>query len=425
MARETAMNYPKSEPRIKFIEEINAFDKWAEIHETSSTARLLWRFIFTLNNRVRWAEWVCVDNPRLMNGIWVKSLTTLVAARKELIEHGLIEFRKGKKGCPNRYKLVKLYEEKPKINAEPENRILARTFTPESLMADSKETPENQSSNRKTESKYISAPENYVQVVARVVAPENQREKQKVAMEHVTTSNNQVSGYNPALESLILRIVKETQGVFVKQITEELKYSMEKLILKSTSKIPIAESERELSELEIREIIEKVNKEIPSKRIIGLTSHDIKYIGIILSKFSKETFLKTIERAGESDFLLHEVRGFGFNWIIKDINNFIDIANGKYDNHTPYDKKQSCGGGASSPNEYRSSQKNKICNYTGRAWDYDELEKQAHKRLSVNSEENSGGQDEKPAKVFSHEPCEVSNVIEFVKKHSSEPPVFF
>ena len=96
---------------MDYIKQYEAFGNWIEIHEISPTARLLWYRIFAVAYKKCWPRLISIDNASLMSALWIKSLTTLVAARDELIENGLIEFRKGKSHVSDRYCLVQLYEE--------------------------------------------------------------------------------------------------------------------------------------------------------------------------------------------------------------------------------------------------------------------------------------------------------------------------
>lgn len=57
-------------------------------------------------NKAGWSEWVTVDNLRLMAAMQMSREATLIKTRDELIKAGLIEYQKGKKGTPNRYKII-------------------------------------------------------------------------------------------------------------------------------------------------------------------------------------------------------------------------------------------------------------------------------------------------------------------------------
>lgn len=90
---------------MNYITEINGFERWLETNYLPSLAQLLWYKLIMLCNKAGWCEWVTVDNQRLMSLIQLKREATFIELRDKLIEAGLIEYRKGKKGCPNQYKI--------------------------------------------------------------------------------------------------------------------------------------------------------------------------------------------------------------------------------------------------------------------------------------------------------------------------------
>ena len=96
---------------MNFIKQIGAFEQWTETNYLPSLSQLLWYKLFILCNRAGWPEWVTVGNQRLMMAIQTSSQHTFLRARDKLIESGLVYLEKGKKGAPNRYKMVRLYED--------------------------------------------------------------------------------------------------------------------------------------------------------------------------------------------------------------------------------------------------------------------------------------------------------------------------
>lgn len=90
---------------MTYIELINAFEKWLETNHLPSVAQLLWYKLIGLFNKAMWSEWITVDNYRLMALLDVKREATFISYRDKLIEAGLFEYKKGKKGSPNRYKI--------------------------------------------------------------------------------------------------------------------------------------------------------------------------------------------------------------------------------------------------------------------------------------------------------------------------------
>lgn len=91
---------------MNYITEINAFEQWLETHYLSISAQLLWYKLMAIFNRTGWNEWVTVDNLRLMAAMQMGREATLIKVRDELIKAGLVEYQKGKKGSPNKYRLV-------------------------------------------------------------------------------------------------------------------------------------------------------------------------------------------------------------------------------------------------------------------------------------------------------------------------------
>ena len=91
---------------MDYMREINAFERWNETNYLPCLSQLLWYRLMALCNRAGWPEWVAVDNQRLMGTIQCERKATLIALRDKLIENRLVEFRKGKKGSPNQYRMI-------------------------------------------------------------------------------------------------------------------------------------------------------------------------------------------------------------------------------------------------------------------------------------------------------------------------------
>jgi len=93
---------------MNYIAEINAFERWLETNYLPALSQLLWYKMLMLANRAGWVEWIVVDNQRLMSLIQLKREATFIDLRQKLIDKGLIEYRKGKKGSPNQYRIISL-----------------------------------------------------------------------------------------------------------------------------------------------------------------------------------------------------------------------------------------------------------------------------------------------------------------------------
>lgn len=90
---------------MNYIEEINLFERWLETNYLPISSQLLWYKLMSLCNRCGWSEWVTVDNQRLMAFMQMNSEKTFIRCRDCLVKSGLIEYKKGKKGSPNKYKI--------------------------------------------------------------------------------------------------------------------------------------------------------------------------------------------------------------------------------------------------------------------------------------------------------------------------------
>lgn len=75
-----------------------------------------------LFNRCGWAEWVTVDNWRLMALMQIKREKTFIDIRDNLVDVGLIEFKRGMKGKPSKYKLVS-FERKNTFKIEVNSEV--------------------------------------------------------------------------------------------------------------------------------------------------------------------------------------------------------------------------------------------------------------------------------------------------------------
>ena len=131
-----------TEQRIDYIKQLNGFERWLESHYLPSAAQLLYYKLLSINNMAGWCEWIQVDNQRVMSRCQMSREATLVENRNKLIEAGLIEFQRGKKGSPNKYKIctfksvgktvgetVAIYKQKQKLNNMAPARAKKNKFT--------------------------------------------------------------------------------------------------------------------------------------------------------------------------------------------------------------------------------------------------------------------------------------------------------
>ena len=94
---------------MKYISQLNAFHRFCETTPLRPQSQLMWFKLMDLNNRLGWAEWIGIDNKRLMLILDMTDEKTLIRCRKQLIDNGLIEYKRGRKGRPSQYKVKKIY----------------------------------------------------------------------------------------------------------------------------------------------------------------------------------------------------------------------------------------------------------------------------------------------------------------------------
>lgn len=97
----------KMNHKLQYIDFINAFNNWCYDHPLSKDVQIVFFKILHIMNLNRWEEWVEISNVRLMDFSDFSSEQTFIRCRDKLIELGFIEYQKGKKRQPNRYRLVK------------------------------------------------------------------------------------------------------------------------------------------------------------------------------------------------------------------------------------------------------------------------------------------------------------------------------
>lgn len=92
---------------MNYIKELNAFKDWLLLNDLPTSAIALWHALMSINNMTGWKERFNVPNSTVekLTGLSKQGLTD---ARRKLLEQGLIEYEKGKKGKAPIYKMVSL-----------------------------------------------------------------------------------------------------------------------------------------------------------------------------------------------------------------------------------------------------------------------------------------------------------------------------
>lgn len=96
---------------MTYIDYLNHFNLWLESNALEASAQLMYFKLLNVFNRAGWPDTVQVDNRRMELMLGGVAKTTVIRARDRLIEAGLIRFRRGRRGSPNRYELVKEFSD--------------------------------------------------------------------------------------------------------------------------------------------------------------------------------------------------------------------------------------------------------------------------------------------------------------------------
>lgn len=89
---------------MNFLREILAFERRMRQHPLPMSAQLLWYKLMDLDNRLFWQEWITLDNDKLAELLGSSNKTARIA-RDQLVEAGYLQYQRGAKKRPNKYKL--------------------------------------------------------------------------------------------------------------------------------------------------------------------------------------------------------------------------------------------------------------------------------------------------------------------------------
>lgn len=97
---------------INYISELNAFNRWLATNYLPPKSQLLWYRMMALFNQSGWEEEIVADNTTLMQQVGEKREATFIyQIRKPLIDNGLLQLYKGRKGHPNKYRMLYIADE--------------------------------------------------------------------------------------------------------------------------------------------------------------------------------------------------------------------------------------------------------------------------------------------------------------------------
>lgn len=91
---------------MNYILLLKAYEQWTETNYLSGNAELLWYKLVSLWNKSGWKEWISVENQKLMSMLRMKNEHSFIRSRQLLVDAGLLEYQRGRKGSPGRYRMI-------------------------------------------------------------------------------------------------------------------------------------------------------------------------------------------------------------------------------------------------------------------------------------------------------------------------------
>lgn len=90
---------------MNYLQQIVNFENWLEVNNLSTNAQTLWHRLMGLFNKTGFKKKIKVTNQRLMDKTGIGREPTFIRARNDLIEAGLLLYKKGAKGIPGTYEM--------------------------------------------------------------------------------------------------------------------------------------------------------------------------------------------------------------------------------------------------------------------------------------------------------------------------------
>lgn len=92
--------------KVNFVTEMTRFNRYLRGNHLSASAQLLWLKLFLLWNEAGFPDWLQIDVKRMMLMVQLRTPKSLLRARDELIEAGLLIKRRQSNKRPNCYQFV-------------------------------------------------------------------------------------------------------------------------------------------------------------------------------------------------------------------------------------------------------------------------------------------------------------------------------
>lgn len=305
---------------IKYLEQLNYFDEFTTYNSLSKDAQFLWYKLIQLNNKCFWKEIMELDNFLVMGKALIKREKHLVEVRNELIDIGLLEYRKGTKGRAAQYHLVPLIKSD---SGQIEPDIYSRIFNPVIATLPDENAVETDTKNDvKNDTKSVG--ENSLECAGTndaLFAGENAGKN-----DGKNDCNN--DDKPPEKAGSLLYIYKDKD----KDKDEDNILDISNDISLSSDKQTTSKKQQE--SIDYNALIDFWNEHrgcMPAiKSINGKRRESVR---ARIRDYSKTDFMTAILKAEKSDFLNGRVNDFmgNFDWIIKPTN-FPKVLEGNYDN---------------------------------------------------------------------------------------------
>ena len=89
-----------------YLKRLQSLNRVCPRFRIGTTAQLMMFKLLDFFHKSGWGDWVSINNKALLTAVGCTSETTLLSARRELIQKGLIAYKRGWKGCPGQYRLL-------------------------------------------------------------------------------------------------------------------------------------------------------------------------------------------------------------------------------------------------------------------------------------------------------------------------------
>ncbi|UAW61282.1 hypothetical protein K3F51_05050 [Limosilactobacillus reuteri] len=99
---------------MNYLKNVVAFESFAELHQISDKSYRLWHALMSINNTCAWIDWFEVPLIRLQSKLALTNPQTIYNARNQLVQLGLLEFKKGSRGQSATYHLIPLVKDNDK-----------------------------------------------------------------------------------------------------------------------------------------------------------------------------------------------------------------------------------------------------------------------------------------------------------------------